>query len=168
MIGVKIDMQIGSIKNFNKQLSELPFDLADEFATEIGKSARIRAKEWTGQMKAMVQVETGKKKIKKIQNLAPYAIYQERGFTPHFVSLGAKTGGGLTVKDWLKEHQDDKPSPMKGHGKRGYIWVGGRGQGQSYKPFMIPAVESVMNRFPQIAERIAKRRIEQGLRALTG
>lgn len=165
----RIDMHVGDVRELNRELGELPFDLADEFATEIGKSARIRAKEWTGQMKTMIQVEAGKKKIKKIQNLAPYAIYQERGFTPHWVHMDMPTGSGLTIKDWFQSKYPQAYANFVSKGKE-FIWVGARGQGKggSYQPFMIPAVESIMQRFPQIAERITRRRIEQGLRTFKG
>ena len=56
MLSVEIKMDFDP-NNLNKQLQELPFDITEQIGNEVRKSAKLRARRWSGYLKDSIEVE---------------------------------------------------------------------------------------------------------------
>ena len=138
-----VQIQVKGIKEVTNFFTNLPKEMdrqiskeADTFMQSTYKSAKLRAPRWTGKLVESIRYSKGKDNQWKIIVQSPYGVFQEFGFTPHYVQLGTSTRSGFVVADW---------AASKGlKGSKGSIFV------SEHKPFIMPALEFQIAKLPMM------------------
>lgn len=129
-----MQVQIGWEK-VQRFLAKLPEEInkeilnkSEEFMRFVQKSAKLRAPRFTGQLAESITVRRIGNQINLLVD-SPYGIFQEQGFTPHWVH---KSMGNFGL--WLA---------IKGYtGNKDFFYV------KQFKPFIFPALEMGLDRLP--------------------
>lgn len=138
MVTLTIRIQTRGIAELNRRwklfrnISKVNVSSADKIGDAITRVARIFAPFFKGELGSRIDYEvvtTPKGVSLKIVSDAPYAHFQEEGFTPHFVRITPY------VKEWLDAHSTGAPGFQPG--QKGYIFV------SKFTPHIRPAIEVV-------------------------
>ena len=141
-----VQIQIQGLKELNGYLRRLPRNLRNElskeseqFMLDVRKSAKLRAPRDTGELAESIHVElTGANEWTLFVD-SPHGVFQEEGFTPHFVYTG-----------W-PNFITRKPYPQN-------TWI----TVSKHKPFVRPALEHNLSRLSQRLSKATKRVIKGG------
>lgn len=128
--------------------------IMDKFSEKIVEFAKQEVKVDTGELKKSiwyVKINTPKKgeEVRGFVSDTRHAIYQEEGFRSHFVPL-------KYIRGWAERH-----GKMDEAEKRGGLYVGARGKGRSYKPFIEPAARRAIDEVYEILDDIYKSLVEE-------
>ena len=148
MAGANIVFRVKGLNQMNRLMVNLPPSIkrhiemaGEEFTRDVQRRAKLMAPRWSGRLKDSITVKIPKRGVnsKKIvlSVESPYGVFQELGFTPHFVPFWRTTRAGATVGDWMKS---------KGINNWG-VYV------SHNKPFMKPALERGLGALPTLIER---------------
>lgn len=147
-----MNISINGVRQVNHFVLALPKNLdkdimnsSEEFARAVQKSAKLRAPRNTGALAKSITVKRGNNKI-EITVDSPYGIFQEQGFTPHWVHTGMPNRSGGTIGSALKMR------------RRGFVFVRG------FKPFIVPALEQGLNMLPILLNRAVEKSIAKSRR----
>jgi len=140
-----MSVSINGAENVSNVLLNLPKKMEkeimianEEFTLFIQRSAKARAPKDTGLLAKSIIIKKRQRKIEILVD-APYGIYQELGFTPHWVHSSMSTRVGGTIGSRL--------------GRKGFIFV------QRFKPFIAPAVSMAISRLPMLMERAIEKAV---------
>lgn len=139
-------IQIRGLKRLNRFMINLPkhtekeiFKKSKEFMVFVKKSARLRAPKSTGELARSINFKVKGKQIVLTVD-SPYAIFQEEGFTPHWVHAGLPTRNSLgTIGNAFNI--------------AGFAFV------SKHTPFIKPALEAGLNQLPSMLNKGIKQAI---------
>ena len=147
-----ITVKTRRINNVKRGIKRLPKDtltaiygVTEKTAKFIKKSAKLRARRWTGTLADNIEIKKTRKGNWIIESGAPYSTFQEYGFKRHWVHIDMPTRSGLTIKDWLAT----KHPEVLMMGKK-FIKVGGLSS--SFRPHLKPALEKGLERNERMLE----------------
>lgn len=100
------------------------------FLKKVRKSAKLRAPTWKGNLKDSIKIKRRGKSDHRLVVQSPYAVFQELGFSPHWVHRDMRTRSGGTIGQWMGGTPND------------FIKV------ERSKPFIAPALQSQLPRMP--------------------
>jgi hypothetical protein len=142
MAEIKIEMY--GLEETQKMLVELPENLNKEidsvqgnFMSFVQKSAKLRAPRFSGQLADSIVFKKNNRNNWQLSVLSPYGWFQEHGFTGKFLPGSMPVMGGYRIADW-----------MAAMGLNGF---GFRPSGIPH-PFVEPALESGLNRLPNMLQ----------------
>jgi len=145
-----MQFEIRGLNRLNGFLRGLPTNLRNEiskesesFMLDIRKSAKLRAPKDTRELANSIRVFKESENTIVLNVGAPWGIFQEEGFRPHWIHTSMIIGS-------------NKFSQIYG-GKEGFIFV------SKSKPFIRPALEHHLNKLAQRISK-AKNRAIQGSR----
>jgi len=162
------------MKKIDGGMGDMGFDLADESAKSIQRGIKLRMRnsfsEEMHDTLAVKSVKLGNKNLlaeATITDAMYYLRYQERGFMGmtkqgqpgHFVPASTPTGSGRTFGDWIREKYSAQTGKDMKNAARGLVVKKSYSEGY----YILPALMSFSRNFDKIAERIVKKRIEQGI-----
>ncbi|KKM65136.1 hypothetical protein LCGC14_1494360 [marine sediment metagenome] len=127
------------LKNTEKEIMKS----SREFIRFIQRSAKLRAPRETGKLAKSIVVKRGRKIIKIIVD-SPYGIFQEEGFTPHWIHTSMSDRVGGTVGGFI--------------GRKGFIFV------RRFKPFIKPALAMGLSRLPMLMNRAMEKSVAKSRR----
>lgn len=146
-----IKISVRGLARVNEFITKLPKKMDNEmnkksieFARNTQKSAKLRAPRFSGQLAESISVRTGKNQI-KITVESPYGMFQEFGFTPHFLPRGMVVHGGYRISDWMSS--------------KGLTGTGIIPSGQPH-PFIIPALKINLAKLPTMLTNATKNAIK--------
>jgi len=128
------------IRRVPKNTMDAVYGVLEETAKFIQKSAKLRARRWTGQLAEGIRVKKARKYY-MVESEAPYGWFQEYGFRRHWVHLSMPTRSGFTLRDWLASKY---PDVLVRNPKLQFIRVGGLPS--SFRPHIRPAIEKGLSR----------------------
>ncbi len=152
LIKMVTTIEIKGIKNTVKFLVELPkqerkelFRASTQWLRGVQKSARLRAPRRTGALRESIKIAMLKRMQVSLIVESPYGIYQEFGFTPHWVHALMPAGvTGETIGDVFN--------------------IAGYARVARHKPFLQPALDANKPKFPSILNKAAKTAIQKSRR----
>ena len=145
------------IRRLRKESLTQIYGVTEKTAKFIQKSAKLRARRWTGTLAENIKVKKTKRGNWIIESTAPYSVFQEYGFRRHWVHIDMPTRSGFTIKDWLATKH---PEVLR-LGKK-FIKVGGLPS--SFRPHLRPALEKGLERNERMLELAIRRAIYNAFR----
>lgn len=137
---------LGGLKKFIVNLpkqTEIELNAAsDEFMKFVKKSAKLRAPKMTGRLADSIELKKNKNVITLVVN-SPYGVFQEQGFTPHWIHSEFPDRAGGIVEGLFNQ--------------KGWFFV------SKHTPFVAPALEAGLNQLPQILERRIKKAVTKSV-----
>lgn len=167
---VQMQIRVQGLNKVVRGMSQLPKSVSKMTDREttllmrrIQKSAKLRAPRWSGHLAESITLTIPKRgKLAKQWVLtvgAPYGIFWELGFRPHWVRLDRSTRSGATVADWAADKGlTDINAPIS----RGSLPVGF--SRPTKRPFIRPAFEKNIRTFGQKLDRSLKKAVQEAFR----
>jgi len=145
------------VRRLPKEALTAIYGVTEKTAKFIQKSAKLRTRRWTGTLASNIKVKKTKKGNWIIESGAPYATFQEYGFSRHWVHIDMPTRAGHTIKDWLAmKHPEVLESGKK------FIKVGGLSS--SFRPHLRPALEKGLERNERMLDLSVRKAIHNAFR----
>lgn len=140
-----ISIQIKGLNKTNGFLRRLPIRMrrelnitSGEFMKAVRKSAKLMAPRDTGELANSIVIrKDGRTWILEVQS--PYGIFQEEGFTPHWIHSDMIKGSRKLTR-------------------KGFYFV------KRYKPFVTPAMERNLSKLSQGLNRAVNKAVERSKR----
>ena len=139
-----IQIQMFGLEKVQKMFLELPEELnkkidlvQNNFMALVQKSAKLRAPRFSGQLADSIIFKRNKKNNWQLTVLSPYGFFQEYGFIGRFLPANMPVRGGYRIGDWMEF------KVMAGFGFK---------PSGIPHPFIQPALESGLNRLPNMLE----------------
>ena len=152
-VSTNINRVAGNYIKLDSNLNKNADEIAQELANFVQKSAKLRAPRATGTLASNIKI---KKKGPKSFEVGVYgasryyAIWQERGFKPHWIPL-----------QYVEEHYGTpgkKGQDTRTYGEKPKGWVLAY---QKKGPFIKPAIEAAIKKMPDIASKFINKSIKK-------
>jgi len=127
--------------NLSPQMNKEMIRKSEEFSRFVQKSAKLHAPRMTGRLADSIIVKKTKNNEIRVIVGHPAGIFQEEGFTAHWVHSDMSDRMGGTIGGLF--------------GRQGFFFV------SKSKPFMKPALEAGISRLPQMVNQGAVRAIRK-------
>ncbi len=142
-------IHIRGLNRVTKMLVKLPKATEQElkkvnmrFMKFVQKSAKLRAPRMTGRLAESIVIKKSRKNEIRLVVESPYGIFQEKGFAPHWIHSTMSDRIGGTVGGLFNRFNS-------------FFFV------TKHTPFVAPALESGLNRLPQMLSHGIKKAIQR-------